>query len=379
MIRGFKINNSTKNIVIAMSGGVDSTSAAALLVDQGHNVIGVTMKLWDYEEVGGNINHESGCCSISNINDARIVCDKLGIPHYVVNFSESFSNSVVNNFVDEYMSGRTPNPCVLCNTKIKWEYLLTKINEFNADYIATGHYANSVYDDNLNRYRLYTGKDQNKDQSYALWGIKQKALAKSIFPLGQYEKKDTRKIAERFGLRIARKSESQEICFVPDNDYRGFLKRNAGDLIDRIQKGPMVDVEGELIGEHYGYPFYTIGQRRGLGKGLEKGFGKKLYVVDIQPDSNTVVLGEAEYLKSSGLLGKDLNLIPFDRLEEKKHYRVKIRYNDPGEMAVVEQINDGTVKILFDEPRNSVTPGQSVVFYDGDEVMGGAIIEEGIR
>lgn len=361
-----------------MSGGVDSSAAAAILVDQGFNVTGVTMKLWDYEEVGGNVNHESGCCSISNINDARIVCDKLGIPHYVVNFSTPFSEEVVNNFVGEYMSGRTPNPCVLCNTKIKWDYLLTKIGEFGADLLATGHYANAVFDDKRNRYRLYRGADDMKDQSYALWGVKQKALAKTLFPLNDLHKDETRKIAERFGLRIARKSESQEICFVPDDDYRGFLRRNSGSQSKLIRKGKMINSDGEIIGEHFGYPFYTIGQRRGLGKGLQKGFGDKLYVVDIKPEENVVILGREDQLYSSGLIAKNLNLIGLEQIAFKTHFTIKVRYNDKGKPGNVEQIDQDRIKIIFDQPRKSITPGQSVVFYDDDEVVGGAIIEEAL-
>lgn len=361
-----------------MSGGVDSSAAAAILVDQGFNVTGVTMKLWDYEEVGGNVNHESGCCSISNINDARIVCDKLGIPHYVVNFSTPFSKEVVTNFVGEYMAGRTPNPCVLCNTKIKWDYLLTKIDEFGADLLATGHYANAVLDEKRNRYRLFRGKDDMKDQSYALWGVKQKALAKTLFPLSDLHKEETRKIAERFGLRIAQKSESQEICFVPDDDYRGYLKRNSGSQSKLIRKGKMINSEGEEIGEHFGYPFYTIGQRRGLGKGLQKGFGDRLYVVDIKPEENIVVLGREDQLYSSGLIAKNLNLIGLEQISDKADYTIKVRYNDKGKPGSVEQIDKDRIKIVFDQPRKSITPGQSVVFYDGDEVVGGAIIEEAL-
>jgi tRNA-specific 2-thiouridylase len=368
-----------KTVLVAMSGGVDSSAAAALLADQGYNVIGATMKLWDYEEVGGNINHESGCCSISNINDARIVCDRLGIPHYVVNFSERFSQTVVSDFVSEYMSGRTPNPCVLCNTKIKWEYLLTRAEEFGADYVATGHYARSTFDKATGRYRLFKGNDTAKDQSYALWGVKQKALAHTLFPLSAYTKPETRKVAERFGLRIAKKSESQEICFVPDDDYHGFLQRNSREKLKNIRKGELVNLEGEVVGEHYGYPFYTIGQRRGVGKGMVTGFGDKLYVVDIQPDTNKVVIGPEEALLKRGLKARKLNLIASDKLIDAKQYLVKIRYNDSGQPANVQQTSEDEIQVLFESPRKSVTPGQSVVFYDGSEVVGGAIIEEALN
>jgi tRNA-specific 2-thiouridylase len=368
-----------ETIVVAMSGGVDSSAAAAILVEQGYKVIGVTMKLWDYEEVVGNVNHESGCCSISNINDARIVCNNLKIPHHVVNLSKPFFELVVNNFVDEYLHGRTPNPCVLCNTKIKWENLLEKIEEFGARYVATGHYAKVFGDPHTGRYRLFKGKDDNKDQSYALWGVKQDSLAHTLFPLSDLTKPEARKIAERFGLRIARKSESQEICFVPDNDYRGFLLRSSHVDKHRIRKGKLVSTDGTVLGEHYGYPFYTIGQRRGVGKGLKKGFGKKLYVVDIIPSGNLVVLGEESELFSRGLKASGINMIGTENIDPDKWYNVKIRYNDTGKPAKIEKTGNDKLRIIFKEPRKAVTPGQSVVFYDGDEVIGGAFIEEAIK
>jgi tRNA-specific 2-thiouridylase len=367
-----------RTVVIAMSGGVDSSAAAALLVDQGYDVIGVTMKLWDYEEVGGNVNHESGCCSISNINDARIVCNMLGIPHYVVNFSATFSESVVKNFVGEYMQGRTPNPCVLCNTRIKWDYLVDKLDEYGADALATGHYARVDYDEKRQRFRLFKGRDTQKDQSYALWGVKQKALAHTLFPLSDMLKDESRKVAERFGLRIAKKSESQEICFVPDDDYRSFLKRNAKDPVKTIQTGPLVNRAGEVLGEHYGYPFYTIGQRRGLGKGLQSGFGDKLYVIDIIPAENKVVLGSEEDLYQQGLEASALNLIGRESIVGELAVSAKIRYNDLGAPAYVSQLDEQRIRVKFPQARKAIAPGQSIVFYDGDEVLGGAIIDKAI-
>jgi len=364
-----------KTVVVAMSGGVDSSVAALLLMEQGYNCIGVTMKLWDYQTVGGNLNHDSGCCSLDSINDARMVCGKLGIPHYVLNFSREFESAVVNNFVNEYIEGRTPNPCVQCNIKIKWESLLEKAEELGADYVATGHYARIKYNEETARYELMKGCDPGKDQSYALWGIKQANLAKTLFPLGELTKKQVREIARNKGLRTAEKAESMEICFVPDNDYHRFLKKAKPGLEKQTEDGQLVDMEGKTIGKHKGYPFFTIGQRRGIGTG----FGKPMYVINTDPKSNKVVIGEKKDLLATGLIAKSVNLLSVSKIDEEMSVQIKIRYNDNGISGKLLNHRTDKIRVKFDSAKESVTPGQSVVFYDRDRVLGGGIIEKAIN
>ncbi len=365
------IDKKSTTVVVAMSGGVDSSVAALLLKEQGYNLIGITMKLWDFSIVGGNMNNESGCCSLDSINDARFVCAKLGIPHYVLNFSREFHESVVDDFIAEYLAGHTPNPCVLCNAKIKWQTLIARARELGADYIATGHYARVRYNPQADRYELYQGVYKAKDQSYALWGIKQESLARTLFPLGELTKPEVRELAEQFGLKVARKKESMEICFVPDNDYRRFLTEAVDGLEEQVRGGELVTVDGEVVGTHRGYPFFTIGQRRGLGKG----FGKPMYVVEIDAKHNRVVIGEEKHLYSSELTAKSVNFVSIAHANEGVRAEVKIRYKSPAAPATIYSLPDGKVRVVFDAPQKAVTPGQSVVFYDGEKVLGGGIIE----
>ncbi|HXX63733.1 MAG TPA: tRNA 2-thiouridine(34) synthase MnmA, partial [Bacteroidota bacterium] len=276
----------SRRVVVAMSGGVDSSVAAGMLVEQGYDVIGLTMKTYRYEDVGGNQGNESSCCSLDGINDARAVAAQLGFPHYVLDFSAPFEREVIDNFVAEYLAGRTPNPCVICNRKIKWEELLRKAEALGADAVATGHYARVRLEGSTGRYVLSRGKDEGKDQSYALWGLTQESLARTIFPLAELTKEDSRSLARRYGLAVAGKGESYEICFIPDDDYERFLKERVAGLSERVSGGEVVR-DGVVVGKHRGFPFYTLGQRKGLGIAG----GEPLYVTSVDQTSNRITIG----------------------------------------------------------------------------------------
>ena len=355
-----------------MSGGVDSSVAALLLHHQGYQVIGITMKLWDYEQVGGNINHESGCCSLDSFNDARSICVPLGIPHYVINYSREFNNEVVEDFIDEYLAGRTPNPCVRCNSKIKWNILLNKALELGADYIATGHYARVRFNSVTGRYELLRGIDKKKDQSYALWGIRQESLAKTLFPLGKYKKSEIRILARQYDLTTAEKSESQEICFVPDNDYRRLIRNKRMDLEQKLNNGIIINKEGEEVGHHSGYPFYTIGQRKGLGGG----FSKPMYVVDIDADMNRIRIGSNDDLLCQSFIVENVNLISRGDIRDATPAQIKIRYNDTPHAAIIYPYKANQLRVVFKKPQRAVTPGQSAVFFQKDLLVGGGIIKQ---
>lgn len=361
-------------VLVGMSGGVDSSVAAAVLVEQGYNVIGVTIKTYNYEDVGGNIGNESSCCSLDGINDARLVCDTLGIPHYVMDFTAPFHDNVIQYFIDEYLNGRTPNPCVICNRTIKWEEMLKKADLIGAEYIATGHFARVRKDTQTGRYVISRGLDSQKDQSYAMWTLTQESLRRTIFPLGHMTKSEIRQLAVKFGLRTASKAESYEICFIPDNDYNRFLKNNIEGLEERVHGGDII-MDGKVVGKHKGYPFYTIGQRKGLGLSTPE----PVYVTRIDYRNNVIEVGRNSDILHSSLLARNPNMIKYADWGGGRRVKAKIRYKDDGGYALAYDNGDGRVRVDFDEPRRAITPGQSVVFYEGDDVVGGAIIDEVIQ
>lgn len=362
-------------VLVAMSGGVDSSVAAVLLKQQGYEVIGITMKTWDYSDAGVAAPSKSGkvvgCCTLESMNDARAVGIKHDFTHFIVDIREEFGNWVIEKFTSEYMAGRTPNPCVLCNTHIKWEALMRRADQLGCDHIATGHYARVRTDADTGRHVLMKGLDDNKDQSYALWGVSQENLARTIFPLGELEKPEIRRMASEFGLdRVADKPDSYEICFVPDNDYRRFLRERVNDIEDQAGPGPFVLSDGTKVGTHEGYPFYTIGQRHGLGLAM----GEPIYVTDIDPESNVITVGPREELLERALRAGQLNHVREADLSAERKASAKIRYNDAGAPCTVWE-EDGKLRVVFDRPRRAVTPGQAVVVYDGADVLAGGWIE----
>lgn len=359
------IENKDITVVVAMSGGVDSSVAAALLQKEGYNLIGITMKTWGFDDFP---EKDSGCCSLETIYNARNVCNQLSIPHYTFDFTERFNDTVIKNFIDEYMLGNTPNPCVLCNKVIKWGALLEKAEFLGAQYIATGHYARLK--DLNGRYFVSTSNDINKDQTYALWQVSQYAFARTKFPLGEYTKPEIRKIAAELKLKPAETPDSQEICFVPNNDYRELLEIRIPNIKDKLNQGDII-YKGTKIGEHKGYPYYTIGQR----KGLKIALGKPVYVSKIDAQNNIVVVDDEEGLYKNEFIAKEINLMKYKKIEKPLKAIVKIRYKDNGSSATIEQLDDTHIKVIFDDPKKSITPGQSAVFYEGNDVIGGGIIQ----
>jgi len=355
-----------------MSGGVDSSVAAVLLHKQGFEVIGITMKTWGFMEVGGAPKHESGCCSLDAIFDAKNVANSFGIPHYTVDFTKAFEETVIDNFVDEYLSGRTPNPCVICNRKIKWEELLKKADSLDAKYVATGHYASVEYNSTENRYMLKYSSDQRKDQTYALWGLTQESLSRTIFPLGSYTKDEVRKIADEMGLKTAGKPDSQEICFVADDNYERFLRERIPEVINKIEEGDLV-YHGDKVGKHRGLPFYTVGQRRGLGIA----FGKPIYVKSINQNTNTVILGDKDELLGNICVASEINYVSKSELKKGEIVFGKIRYSDRATAAELIESDKDRIIIKFLEAKNAITPGQSLVLYDEQGyVLAGGIIQK---
>ena len=359
--------SSLVRVAVAMSGGVDSSVAAALLVEQGYEVIGLTMQLWP--DVGEEVaRRHGGCCSVEAVSDARRVADRLGIAYYVLNFQEVFEARVIRPFIGEYARGRTPNPCLDCNRHVKFAELLERATALEADYLATGHYARVERDPGRGRWLLRKGVDARKDQSYALYGLTQGQLSRTLLPLGGLSKQEVRKIAQARGLPVAGKEESQEICFVVEGDYRSFL---ADRIPGAIHPGPIVDLDGRRLGTHRGLPFYTVGQRQGLGIAT----GAPLYVVRLDPGTNTVVVGGAADVYARGLVARNPNWIAVEELSTSTPARVKIRYGAPEVDAVLFPAGDGEVRLNFAHPQRAVTPGQAVVFYQDDLVLGGAVIE----
>jgi len=369
LLHQLRSSNHKGSVLVAMSGGVDSSVAALLLKEAGYEVVGVTMRLWVdplAEETAGD--EMKGCCSLDAVSDAAKVAAKLDIPHYVLNMKDQFYRDIVCNFKDEYLLGRTPNPCIECNRAIKFSALLDKAAGLGIDYLSTGHYARIKQDEKSDRYRLLRGIDYSKDQSYMLYILTQNELNRILFPLGELEKRRVREIAEANDLIVADKAESQEICFIPDNDYRAFLSRQCPEA---IKPGDIVSTSGEKLGRHRGVAYYTVGQRKGLGITSPH----PLYVVNLNPAKNLVVAGPVEETYSTGLIAGSLNYISGAIPEEPLELEVKIRYRAPAVPARLYPPEKGFARIIFEEKQKAVTPGQSAVFYRGDEVLGGGIIE----
>ena len=355
-----------KKVVVGMSGGVDSSVAAWLLKEEGYEVIGVTMQIWQEED--REVQEENGgCCGLSAVDDARRVADDVGIPYYVMNFRGEFKVLVIDYFISESLHGRTPNPCIACNRHVKWEALLKRSLSIGADYIATGHYAQVVCLPD-GRYTLKRSVTDAKDQTYALYNLTQRQLSHTLMPVGAYTKDEIREMAGKLSLRVANKPDSQEICFVPDDDYAGFIEQNTNEI---IRPGNFVTADGEVVGRHKGITHYTVGQRKGLGLSL----GRPVFVLEIRPDTNEVVVGSNEDTFACELKADRLNFMSIPDLDGEMEVMAKIRYNHRGASCIVKRTGADEVTCTFPEPVRAVTPGQAVVFYDGDYVVGGGTIK----
>ena len=356
-----------ERVLVAMSGGVDSSVAAALLVEQGYDVVGATMKLFCH----GEDVPDRPCCSLDSVNDARRVCEQLGVPHYVINLETRFGEDVIENFVDEYARGRTPIPCVRCNTFTKFRDLVRKADSIDAKWIATGHYARVAGGE------LRRGRDDNKDQTYFLWGIDRSVLSRMLLPVGDSTKTETREAARRLGLSVvSEKPESQEICFVPDGDYMKILRNRLASDSPALSRGAILTSDGTKVGEHEGYAGYTVGQRRGL----PGGFRIPMYVVEIRPDDRTVIIGPRDELLGRGVVAREINWLA-DAPAVGSHVSVRVRHRAPLARGELIRREGDEIEIALDEPVSAITPGQSIVLYDGERVLGGGFIERaaGIR
>ncbi len=354
-------------VLVAMSGGVDSSVTLLKIIEMGYEAIGITMKLWEYKTMGGNNLQDNNCCAVSSINKAKLVCERMGVPHYTIDFTDSFKENVVDNFVDEYIKGKTPNPCVRCNSFIKWDTFIEQAEILGAKYIATGHYA--IIEKENNEYIIKQGKDPKKDQSYVLWGIPKETLAKTILPLGALTKEEVRQIARDYKLETAEEPESMEICFIADNNYKRFIKEYATDKTEHINKGQTLGSNGEVLGDNPGYINYTIGQRKGIGVTNSK----PLYVQKINPKDNTITVTEKNHLYNNICKVKDINWL-IKKPEFPFEVSTQIRYNGTKSNATIDEIGNKMI-VNFNEPQLAITPGQSIVFYINNKLAGGGIIE----
>lgn len=348
-----------------MSGGVDSSVAAYLLKEQGYDVIGVTMQIWQDEDIICQAEN-GGCCGLSAVEDARRVASDLEIPYYVMNFKQEFKQNVIDYFIKEYLEGKTPNPCIACNRYVKWESLLKRSLEIGADFIATGHYARITRLSN-GRIALQKSATAQKDQTYALYNLSQYQLEHTLMPVGEYTKDQIREIADKIGLKVANKPDSQEICFIPDHDYAKFINENSQ---KQIEPGNFVTKEGKILGKHRGITHYTVGQRKGLNLSM----GHPVFVLEIRPDTNEVVIGDGTQVFSDRLFAGNINFMALSGLEEEQEVTAKIRYSHKGAACKIHRYQEDKIECIFTEPQRAITPGQAVVFYDGDIVLGGGTI-----
>lgn len=364
-------NKNGQRVLVALSGGVDSSVALYMLHEQGYQVIGAHMKLWDFSEVGGELKKDGRCCSVESIDDCRAICATIGAPFYVLNFVDRFRREVIENFVSEYRAGRTPNPCVICNTRLKWESFLKRARELGCDYMATGHYSSIKKHAETGRYYVEPGRDSTRDQSYALWGLTQEALSRTLLPLGDIPKSRVRELARLYKVRTAEKPESREICFVTDDNYRRFLREWEGRRDAEITGGDIVDESGQTVGRHEGVEFYTIGQRKGLGIFRPR----PTYVKSIDPVTHQITVSDGEALLENEIVVDRVTWMAIEAPRESIEALVKVRYLHKATPAIITPISAERVTVKFYEKQRAMTPGQSAVFYRDNVTLGGGVID----